>query len=335
MAPASYFTAPIRMKAHFTPRPWGGRKLETILGKPLPPGDEPIGESWELSAHPNGQSLVDAPGTELDGMVFGEALARYPQEMIGDVQAPERYPLLVKFIDASGDLSVQVHPDDAWCARNHHPDRGKTECWYIMDCPPDAKLIHGYQAGVTEEQARAALEAGNLEELLQYKKVEPGSFVSVPAGTVHAITSGLVVCEIQQSSDTTFRLYDWNRQPPRELHVDQSMEVTEWDAGKVPPIQGFGAIHEGLDQEIIQNEFFMVTMIDARKAIPFSVDCPAGMILNVVGGSGELRFPGAEPVHLKIGATFFLPAAMDGLQGVVAPDAEGIRMLVTKSKEIG
>jgi mannose-6-phosphate isomerase len=330
----SFFQKPLRMIPHFAPRPWGGDGFRRVLGKEVPEGLGPVGESWELSDHPDGRSRVFAPGSGADGITFGGLVRLYPLEMVGVEEAPQRYPLLVKYIDAAGDLSVQVHPDDAWCRQKGHDDRGKSECWYIMDAPPGTEVIYGYKDDTTEDAARQALGEGILETLLKYKTVKPGDFLAVPPRTVHAMLSGLLVCEIQQSSNTTFRLYDWNRQPPRQLHVEDSMDVTEWDNSRLPPFQHHANSPAGVYQ-LVENEFFTVTLHVVPpngEVTREDLNHASGAILNVVGGNGEFRGDACRET-LALGDTWFLPAAATGPFTLKAGD-RGLRLLRSVSKEI-
>ncbi|MBI1290061.1 mannose-6-phosphate isomerase, partial [bacterium] len=211
--PPRFFQQPLPLTPHFSVRPWGGTALRDVLGKELPTDRGPIGESWELSDHPDGRSRIH-------DTTFGELLRSHPEEMLGVHQAPEKYPILVKYIDAQGDLSVQVHPSNEWCVANGHNDLGKSECWYVMDTAPGTQVVYGYKPGTTDLQVRAAIATGTLQDLVYTHSIEPGDFLTIPPGCVHAMLSGTLVCEIQQSSNTTFRIYDWNRQPPRELHIE-------------------------------------------------------------------------------------------------------------------
>lgn len=338
--PPEAFERPIRLVPHYSVRPWGGDRLARVLGKTLPPEPGgPIGESWELSDHPSGRSLVaDGPAA---GMAFGDLMRMHPRPMIGRDDAPEKYPLLVKFIDAAEHLSVQVHPDDAWCLANGHDDRGKSECWFIMDCAPDTQVIYGYKPGVTEQQARDALTIGGVvyTGLLDFRSIKPGDFLALPPRTVHAMLAGTLVCEIQQSSNTTFRLYDWDREPRRELHVDQSMAVTEWDSRRLPQIKHFGALQVMLGampvrrEVLVSNEFFEVTLYETTgRVAKADLVSPSGTILNVVGGAGRLTGPGWD-VALHVGQTLYLPAAMPS-PALTADTTTGIRLLATVSKEL-
>lgn len=215
------------------PRIWGGRRLNTLYGKELS-GDEdtPIGEAWLISDHAQQVSVVSHG--PLAGRGLDELLAQSPGALLGTHARPTvhgRFPLLLKLLDASEWLSVQIHPDDAQAAELGEPDAGKTEMWHIVDAQPDSELICGLNAEVSPEQFRAALEHGTIDDVLRRVSVDAGSSVYMRAGTVHAIGTGIVLAEIQQNSDITYRIHDWNRkQPdgtPRELHLDKAMKVLD------------------------------------------------------------------------------------------------------------
>lgn len=335
MTPASpHLRQPILLTPHLAARPWGGTRLRDVLGKTLPPGPGPFGESWELSDHPDGLSLLANPPGE-DPMTFGELLRQHPREMIGREAPSGAFPLLVKYIDAEGDLSVQVHPDDAWCRATGHPDRGKSECWYVMDCTPGAEIVFGYQPGVTEQDARRALANGTFTSLLQKRAIAPGDFIAIPARSVHAIMAGTLICEVQQSSNTTFRLYDWDRQPPRQLHIEESMQVSEFDPAKLPPIRHLGSISNTPMKKpalLLSNEFFDVEYLDipAGSTLPrLELPGPPGTILNVVAGNATC----GNGQQWKTGQTWFLPAIMESLEGLAAGPG-GLRILLSRSREL-
>jgi mannose-6-phosphate isomerase len=215
---------------------WGGRRFETALGRDLPPGAD-FAESWELVDRGADQSIVAAG--PLAGHTLGDLVRERGRDLLGR-HAPRRsFPLLFKFLDACRDLSVQVHPDDARAARLTPPDLGKTEAWYVIDAAPGSRIYAGLHAGVDREALARALRAGRCDEVLHSFEPEPGDCVFIPAGTVHAIGAGLVVAEIQESSDVTYRLFDWNRTAadgrPRPLHIEAGLEaVTRF--GPVAPV---------------------------------------------------------------------------------------------------
>lgn len=329
----SPFYQPLRMAPVFSERPWGGRRLASELGKALP-AEVPIGESWELSDHPNGRSRVE--GGAFDGQLLGDVLRAHPAEMIGRARAPERYPLLVKFLDCREDLSIQVHPDDE--RARARGDRGKTECWYVMEADPGAEVIFGLRPGVTIERLRAAAADRSIAECVARRPVERGSFLFVKAGTVHALLGGTLVAEIQQSSDTTYRLWDWNRQPARELHIEDSLAVIHDEDPVVPPFTLPPAGVVNGPTVLVDGEYFRVTALDLSPGK--SIDFPPGLVdtgLIVLGVEGEstLMRPGrGEPTMLRRGETIFIPAAAGTHWTAASLLDQPARLLIAESREL-
>ncbi len=206
---------------------WGGRNLETRLGKELPSGI--IAESWEIAAHANGQSRV-ATGP-MAGSTLEELQQRWQEQLIGHSVDSDTFPLLIKLLDSNSWLSVQVHPDDAY-AQKHAGDLGKTELWVILHAEPGAEIIYGLKAGVDRERFAQSAATGAIDSMLHRIPIRTGDAVYIPAGTVHALGPGAIVAEIQQNSDTTYRLYDWGRTEAggqsRPLHVQQALDVIDW-----------------------------------------------------------------------------------------------------------
>lgn len=203
---------------------WGGRQLETVMGKSLPT-DEPYGEAWELH-----DSVTVANGPYA-GRTIGELIAVMGHALIGQAHDPvEGMPLLAKLIDASAWLSVQVHPNDVQARELEGDPRGKTEAWIILATEPDARLVVGLKPGTSREAVAAAIRENTLEDLLVYATVQPGDVLYMPANTVHALGPGILLYEIQQSSNITYRLYDWGRMgldgKPRELHIQKGVQVS-------------------------------------------------------------------------------------------------------------
>lgn len=203
---------------------WGGRRFERLLGRHLD-RDEPYAESWELVDRGEDQSVVRAG--PLEGRSLGDLLRQHPAELLGGSSEPQSFPLLFKFLDAHKVLSVQVHPDDAAAGCRTPPDRGKTEAWYVIEAEPGSRIYAGLREGIDRADLAAAIASGRCAEVLHAIEPRPGDCIFIPAGTVHAIGAGLVVAEIQQSSDVTFRLFDWNRLDadgrPRPLHLDEGL----------------------------------------------------------------------------------------------------------------
>jgi mannose-6-phosphate isomerase len=220
---------PLTFHPLFKERVWGGRSLETLYRKPLPPG-VPIGESWEISDRPGDTSVI-ANGP-LAGKDLHWLVERHPQELLGDVPAPNgRFPLLIKLLDAREKLSLQVHPPAHRAAELG--GEAKTEMWYIAQADPGAELYVGLKRGVTRSEFEQKVRSGAVVECFHRIPVRAGSAMFLPSGRVHAIGGGLVIFEIQQNSDTTYRVFDWNRLGldgrPRELHIEQSLASIVFD----------------------------------------------------------------------------------------------------------
>jgi mannose-6-phosphate isomerase len=321
---------PLLMTPIFSARPWGGTRLARILGKAVPAQGGPFGESWELSDHPNGRSAI-ANGPYA-GEQFGDLVRRFPQAMCAVQTSPERFPLLVKYIDAGEDLSIQVHPNDAQAAEVG--DRGKTECWFVMDCEEGARLIFGLAPGVSAESLRQAAESGQMDASLRQIPIRPGDFLYVPAGMVHAILAGTLICEVQQSSDTTYRLWDWNRQPPRPLHIEESCRVAQYDPAQVPAASNVRELPAGRWHRLVRNEFFEVSTAvwPAAASATLEVENRHGLVLNVIEGSGRLIAPDWDAEALERGQTWFLPAGLS--QWEIETGLEGLRLLMSQSLEL-
>ena len=225
---------PLQFKPLLKERIWGGGALAKMRPAAKHKEGEPIGESWEVSGVEGDVSVV-ANGF-LKGNSLQEAVEVYMGELVGDkvfARFGEEFPLLIKYIDAQDRLSVQVHPDDE-LAKVRHNAYGKTEMWYILDCEPGAALLIGFKEGVTREIYEAAIAAGTVGELLNSIPVKPGDAYFIPAGTVHAIGKGILLAEIQQTSDITYRVFDWNRTDkngnPRELHTALAVDAIDFAA---------------------------------------------------------------------------------------------------------
>lgn len=224
---------PLKFQPIYKDYLWGGRTLADY-GRTLPENG-PVAESWELSAHPNGVSVVlNGP---LKGRTLPELLKQYGTSLIGTLASPrdhEKFPLLIKLIDARDRLSVQVHPDDDYAAVHAGGEYGKNEMWYVMAAAPDAQLIAGVRPGTTRELFAAAVKQDHCLDYLQALPVKAGDVVNIPAGLVHAIGAGLLICEVQQNSDTTYRVYDYGRRDQagqtRPLHIEPALDVIDFSA---------------------------------------------------------------------------------------------------------
>jgi len=299
---------PLRFHPVYKRYLWGGRKFETFLGKSLPPGEN-YAESWEICDHFPDQSLV-ARGP-LAGVTLTALVAQHGRELLGKHYPQSRFPLIVKFLDAAKTLSVQVHPNDAQAARLNPPDFGKTEAWVILEAEPESLIYAGLKPGIDRQDLETAVREGRCQDCLHSFHPQAGDCVYLPAGTVHALGAGLLVAEIQQSSDTTFRLFDWNRLGPdgksRPLRVEQALNVINYQMGPVNPRQPRAANRAGVSR-----------LVDCEKFVldRWAFDCPCEIggddcchILVVLEGLLEIEGDSAlSPV--SAGGTALLPACL-------------------------
>lgn len=280
---------PIFLEPVFQERIWGGTKLKELFGYPIP--NDHTGECWAISAHPNGQSIVkEGP---YQGMPLG-TLWTSRQELFRS-NSPV-FPLLIKLLDASDDLSVQVHPNDDYAGKHENGELGKTECWYIVDAEPGAAIIYGHEASSKEELAQM-IQDGQWEELLTKVPVKPGDFFYVPSETIHALGKGIVVLETQQSSDTTYRVYDYDRRDKngnlRELHLEKAIDVTAIPQ-RYEPAAYQTKEYDGLTiTTFVSNTFFTVEKWEVHGRAELRAN-EKYTLLSVIDGSGLLRIQGNE-----------------------------------------
>ena len=304
---------------------WGGTKLRDSFGYDIP--SDTTGECWAISAHKNGDCKI--AGGRYDGRYLSQLWEEEP-ELFGNYPGSQ-FPLLIKIIDAKNDLSIQVHPDDAY-AREHEGDNGKTEMWYVVDADEGAHLIYGFQHKVTEEILRKAVETGTLDKHLQKVEVHKGDTYFVPAGTVHGIGKGILVAEIQESSNVTYRVYDYDRVDKngkkRELHFDKAVQVmdmnVEPDVSQKPRIVKY---YSGCSRELLcRCKYFETERIQATKGFAFSVMDTSFQVLMCLNGYGEVQTMDAEqkPMRFIKGETLFLPAGLG--RCLVVGDAELIKV---------
>lgn len=292
---------PLFLEGVFQDKIWGGTKLRDEFGYDIP--SETTGELWAISAHPNG------PATVKNGEYAGKSLAELwdiNKEIFGN-QEGEVFPLLTKIIDAQNDLSVQVHPDDAYGLANEG-ELGKTECWYVLSAEPDAEIVFGHNAE-SKEELRSLIDNGQWDDLLRSVQVKAGDFFYVPSGTVHAIGSGVMILETQQSSDTTYRLYDYDRRDDagntRELHIEQSIDVTTIPHSDQQPTTIINEQDNGTLTTLVSNDFFTVYEWSLTGEVSFEQE---GLytLVSVVDGKGSLQIEN-DTYELNKGDHFLLP----------------------------
>ncbi len=305
---------------------WGGTRLREEYGKKI--DMTPLAETWECSVHPDGPCYI-ANGA-FKGQTLAMVLKTHPEYLGTKVENGE-LPVLVKFIDAKKDLSVQVHPDDAY-AWEHAGDNGKTEMWYVIDADEDAYLIYGFRHKVTEKILRKALETGTLDKHLQKIPVHKGDTYFVPAGTVHGIGKGILVAEIQESSNMTYRIYDYKRVDKngkkRKLHFDKAVQVMNMNVA--PDVRQKSRIvryYSGCSRELLcRCKYFETERIRVTKGFAFSVMETSFQVLMCLDGHGEVQTMDAsqKPMRFSKGETLFLPARLG--RCLVVGDAELIKV---------
>ncbi|MEW6856595.1 mannose-6-phosphate isomerase, class I [Streptococcus iniae] len=279
---------------------WGGTKLRDVFNYTIP--SETTGEYWAISAHPNGVSTVS--NGRYKGIALDKLYAEKP-ELFGNPKE-KVFPLLTKTLDANDWLSVQVHPDDSY-AMEHEGELGKTECWYVISADPGSEIIYDYEAK-SKEELQAMIEAGDWDNLLTRRPVKAGDFFYVPSGTMHAIGKGIMILETQQSSDTTYRVYDFDRKDAaghlRELHLQQSIAVLNLGTPE-NSVPASVVTDRLVSTTLVSNPFFTVfkwstnQLVDMRQASPY-------LLVSVLDGSGQL-FVGSEAYALEKGMHFILP----------------------------
>jgi len=308
---------PLKFQPVFQKRLWGGNRLRTVLGKAAPM-DEPIGESWELADLPAGTVKSDSRGAAADGSLSsvianGAWAGRTVNQAWGEQKSENRksyFPLLIKFLDAAQDLSVQVHPDAAYC-KAHPGSHLKSEAWYILHADPGARIYKGVKAGVTREQFKAALEAGNVEPLLNMTKVRTGDCHFLPSGTVHAMGGGILAAEVQTPSDTTFRVFDWNRLEangkPRTLHIKEALECISFEAAAMPrAIDGSGS---PVATRLAACKFFTIDRVELPQG-DTQIVAPEMAVWIVLNGQGVITVDGQANTAFAKGDTLLLPGSM-------------------------
>jgi mannose-6-phosphate isomerase len=290
---------------------WGGRRLGSVLHKPIGDASD-YAESWEISDYRESVSVVE--NGPLAGSTIRELIHWYGPGLLGSALAGhEQFPLLVKYIDAHQDLSVQVHPDDAKGPRLAG-DSGKTETWVIMETDPGSAVYAGLKQGVGRGEFAEAIRSGSVEPLLHRLQPKPGDCILIESGTVHAIGAGVLLAEIQQTSDATFRVFDWGRKgpdgKPRALHIEQALESIEFERGPVEPITPrIDVLPNGdIREHLSHSAYFAVERLTLRNSE--SVGRPDRFtILMALAGSFDVP-RGGEATRALFGQTLLLPAAL-------------------------
>lgn len=298
---------PMKLKAPLKDYIWGGQKLKTQFNKES--NLQKVAESWELSCHKDGQSIIE------NGEYAGKSLSDFIKEQ-GDFVLGENskrfeyFPILVKLIDACDNLSVQVHPNNEY-AQRVEGEYGKTEMWYIVDCDEGASLLYGFKKPVTKEAFKAAIENNALLDIANKVPVKKGDVFFIEAGTLHAIGKGIVIAEIQQNSNTTYRIYDYGRVgadgKPRPLHVDKALDVTSLSLPNPPAIPEAAECNGYRMTQLADCEYFSVQLLNIDRKAGFTADNTSFHSLLCL--EGEFRLESANgAVHFKKGESMFIQA---------------------------
>lgn len=293
---------------------WGGSRLKDDYSKDI--DLSPLAETWECSTHPDGPSVV-ASGV-YEGKELTEVLKEHPEYLGTHPRTEGELPILIKFIDARQDLSVQVHPDDDYARVHEHGSLGKTEMWYVLDAAKDAKLVYGFYHDISREKLKKSLETGTVEKYLQKIKVHKDDLFYIEAGTVHAIGAGVLIAEIQESSNLTYRMYDYGRTDKngkaRELHIAKALEVANRKGSRSPrqPMRVL-RYQKGSATELLcrckyfQAERQLINTEQCREMADFQTDSNSFQVLLCIDGCGTL-FGEEEMLHFFKGDCIFVPA---------------------------
>lgn len=296
---------PMKLTAPCKDYIWGGNRLRKEYGK-VSDADK-IAESWELSCHKDGESLI-ANG-EFKGKTLSEFIEKHGKGVLGkNCERFENFPILIKLIDAKDNLSVQVHPNNDYALRVEG-EYGKTEMWYIVDCDPGAELLYGFKSNIAKDEFERRIRDNTLLEVTNNVPVHKGDVFFIEAGTLHAIGKGILIAEIQQNSNTTYRIYDYGRVgadgKPRQLHIDKAVEVTELAPPKYPTTaKGAPEKKEGYTVQLLSEcEYFRVNKVSVREKCELEAGKASFNSVLVLDGEGEI-----DGVELKKGDSCFIPA---------------------------
>jgi mannose-6-phosphate isomerase len=298
---------PIFLEPVFKDYIWGGNKLKELFHKNTP--YDITAESWEISTNKNGKSIIK--NEEYQNLDLAQLfdIKEKREELFGKKTINlDKFPLLVKFIDAANNLSVQVHPDDSYAFEKENGEKGKTEMWYIMECKPGAQIICGMKEGIKQEELPEILMGTKVENYLEFLDVHQGDVIYIPSGTIHAILGDTIICEVQQNSDLTYRVYDWGRVgkdgKPRELHVEKAIETV--NVKSRPQLKNTNILKQG-EENIIDSEYFKTNKIFVETSFKDHSSKDTFYAMNVVKGNGTI-ISGGKEYPLNLGDSFIIPA---------------------------
>lgn len=306
---------PLKFKPILKEKIWGGQNLKSTLNKKLPPNKH-VGESWEISGIENNISVVE--NGFLEGNDLNELIEIYMGDLVGDKifeQFGLEFPLLIKFIDANDVLSIQVHPDDELAIQRHNSN-GKTEMWYIISAQKDAELISGFNHEMDKDHYLHHLKNNEISEILNHEKVKSGDVFYIPAGRVHAIGAGIVLAEIQQTSDVTYRIYDWNRKDNngnlRDLHTEEALDAIDFNAYDNYKTE-YKSI-KNISSKILTNKYFETSILEFDQDIEKNYNLLDSFVIFIcLEGKFEIRYYESEIITVEKGETILIPAVIEHL----------------------
>lgn len=298
---------PLKLSPALKSTIWGGTKLKKMYGKQA--DFDTLGETWELTVRPDGMCTI--VNGEYAGIELGDYLDRTGSAVISEDFSGDRFPLLIKFLDANDDLSIQVHPDDEYSLKNEG-ELGKTEMWYILAADEGAQIVYGLKDGVTSDDFRKAIELGSVEDTLNYVTVHEGDVFFIPAGQVHALGKGIVVAEIQQNSNVTYRVYDYNRRQAdgslRQLHVKKAADVVRSLTAQEIDSMRYSECTSNNDPSLLAwCKYFKVNKHDVNGEMMFPSRGATFTSILCLSGNGELICDG-EKYEINNGDSYFIPA---------------------------
>jgi mannose-6-phosphate isomerase len=320
---------PLKFEPILKDKIWGGTKLKTVLNKKY--ASDKCGESWEISGYGNDISVVS------NGTLKGKNLSQLIEDFKGELVGAEVYqlfqnnfPLLIKFIDANDDLSVQVHPNDAM-AKERHNSFGKTEMWYVLDSEHESKLISGFNQPITQGGFLKMVNDKKVIEVLNFEEVAKGDVFLLPAGRIHAIGSGILLAEIQQSSDVTYRVYDWDRVDdkgkPRELHLDLSLEAIDYK--HYDSYREHYKARTNETTEIVNCKYFKTSLIDCNQPITKNYALIDSFVIYMcVEGEYEVDYGMIEKIVITKGESILIPACMKNIKLIPTMDSKILEVYV-------
>lgn len=302
---------PFLLKPVFKEMIWGGNNLSKIFKKAADETKK-VGESWEVCSHEAGTSIVI--NGKFEGKGLQELCETYKEELLGtDIYNKYKnyFPLLIKLIDAQDNLSIQVHPSDEYSMKNEN-EYGKTEMWYILHAEPGAKLVFGLKEGTTKDKFKKDLENKCLEECIETIDVKQGDCIFIPSGAVHAIMKGIVLIEVQQSSNITYRVYDWNRVDKngngRELHVNKALDVINFGVQEGGKVNIKEEVYNGYTKvELVKCEYFNASLYNLKEKLEVYNDGTSFKTFTVIEGAGKITFD-SDTFDIKKGDSVLLPA---------------------------